>query len=87
MPGDEMSEDYYTWLKILQKNEYAYGLNEPLLIYRLMGESKSSNRLKAAKMTYNTYKAIGYNVWVSVWLVFKYTFYSVSKRRKIKGKV
>ena len=84
MPGDEMSEDYYTWLKILQDNEYAYGVNEPLLIYRLMGNSKSSNRLKAAKMTYNTYRAVGYNVLVAAWLVFKYTFYSVTKRFKIK---
>lgn len=84
MPGDDMSEDYFVWLKLTKDYGYAYGLDEPLLIYRLMGESKSSNRLKAAKMTYNTYKAIGYNVLISAWLVFKYTFYSVSKRNKIK---
>lgn len=84
MPGDEMSEDYFTWLKITRDYGYACGLNEPLLVYRLMGESKSSNRLKAARMTYNTYRAIGYNLLMSAWLVFKYTFYSVTKRRKIK---
>ena len=83
MPSDKMHEDYYTWLRILGDNQVAYGVNEPLLIYRLRKNSKSSSRIKSALMLLNTYCAVGYNIFLSAFLVFKYVFYSVSKRHKI----
>lgn len=83
MPSDKMHEDYYAWLNVLKKHKYAYGVNEPLLIYRLRNNSKSSNRIKSAIMCYNTYRAVGYNMFVSAFLVFRYALYSVSKRYKI----
>ncbi len=84
MPNDAMHEDYYVWLKILKEHKYAYGINEPLLIYRLSNNSKSSKRLKSAKMLYNTYRALGYSFVISSFLTGRYTIHSLRKRRNIK---
>lgn len=84
MASDKMHEDYSAWLTILRETKCAYGVNEPLLIYRLSQNSKSSNRLKSAKMIYHSYKYVGYNPVSAMILTFRYTFYSVSKRHKIK---
>ena len=60
MPGDKIHEDYFVWLTILRKYNVAYGINEPLLIYRLCKNSKSSNRVRSAKMLFLTYRKVGY---------------------------
>lgn len=85
MANDGMHEDYATWLQILRETDFAYGVNEPLLIYRLHSQSKSASRVKSARMLYRTYRYVGYNCIISACLVFRYFFYSVSKRRKIFG--
>ncbi len=85
MPGDEMHEDYYVWLTVLRDGGYACGINEPLLIYRLSENSKSSSRVKSARMSYNTYRAVGYSAVSSLFLVCRYFFHSVTKRYKIKN--
>lgn len=83
MPNDKMHEDYYVWITVLRKYRFAFGINEPLLIYRLGSNTKSSNRLKSAKMIYNTYYAVGYNHLFATLLTLRYTIYSVLKRYKI----
>lgn len=84
MPSDKMSEDYYVWLKILKKYQYAYGIDEPLLVYRLSQNSKSSSRIKSGKMTFNTYHAIGYSNVISFLLTCRYSIHSITKRFNIK---
>lgn len=84
MPGDQMHEDYFIWLTILKQTSYAYGINEPLIIYRLSKGSKSSKRLKSARMTYNTYRAIGYSSIIAALLVARYAVYSIKKRARIR---
>lgn len=83
MPNDRMHEDYYVWLTVVRECGVAYGINEPLLVYRLCANSKSSNRIKSAKMLFNSYRAVGYNPLTAALLMFRYTFHSVSKRRNI----
>ncbi len=83
MPGDAMHEDYYVWLRVLKEHPYAYGVNEPLLVYRLSANSKSSSRIKSANMLFNTYRASGYGRISSFFFVFRYFFYSVKKRKNI----
>ena len=83
MPNDKMHEDYFTWLTVLKKHKIAYGINEPLLIYRLCANSKSSNRIKSAKMLFNSYRAVGFNLLKTSLLVLRYTLYSIKKRRNI----
>ena len=85
MPNDRMHEDYYVWLTVLKKTAFAYGVNEPLLIYRLSTNSKSSNRIKSAKMLFNTYTAVGYDPLRAAFLVLRYTVHSVTKRYNISS--
>ncbi|MDE6433917.1 MAG: glycosyltransferase [Lachnospiraceae bacterium] len=60
MVQDHLHEDYIMWLSILKEYGRAYGINEPLLKYRVMKGTKSGNKLKSAKMTYGVYRYIGF---------------------------
>jgi len=55
MPNVE-SEDTATWWKVLKKEITAYGIDEPLAVYRVGKKSLSSNKIKALKRTWNLYK-------------------------------
>lgn len=59
MEADEVHEDYLLWLKVMKKYRKAYGINEPLLKYRVDAHSKSGNKLHSAVMTYRTYVRAG----------------------------
>ena len=61
MEHDDSHEDYLMWLKVLKKYKFAYGINEPLLKYRLSLQGKSRNKLKSAKMTYKVHRYLGTN--------------------------
>lgn len=52
-------EDFATWLGILKDGTCAVGIDEPLLIYRLSSKSKSGKKLRAARMQWLTYRAVG----------------------------
>lgn len=73
--GDGMHEDFAIWLSILKEGKKAYGVDEPLLIYRIAKTSKSGNKVKAAKMNWNTYRYIGLNplsaFYYECWYVIK----------------
>lgn len=55
MPAVE-SEDTATWWKILRNGHTAYGLDEPLVIYRRPAKSLSSNKFVAMKRIWNLYR-------------------------------
>lgn len=82
--GDNMHEDFAIWLKITKTGKNAYGINEPLLIYRLSKSSKSSNKIKAAIMNWNTYRYVGLNPFVSAYYMFWYAVKSLNKYRHLK---
>lgn len=84
MVRDDMHEDFTAWLLILREGRLAYGIDEPLLIYRLVGNSKSSNRVKSAKMIFNSYRYVGYNCLSATLYMLRYSIYSISKRRNIR---
>jgi teichuronic acid biosynthesis glycosyltransferase TuaG len=50
------SEDTATWLRILKKNIYAYGLCEPLSYYCRSNGTLSSNKFVAIKRIWNLYR-------------------------------
>ncbi len=58
MPLVKRGQDTATWLKILRTEKYAYGIEEPLVNYRIVGNSLSSNKIKALKRTWNTYRNV-----------------------------
>lgn len=84
--GDGMHEDFAIWLSILKDGRKAYGVDEPLLIYRIAKSSKSGNKFKAAKMNWNTYRYVGlnpieaayYEGWYMIKNVIKYTNLKIS---------
>ena len=87
--NDGMHEDFAIWLSILKEGRKAYGVNEPLLIYRITKSSKSGNKVKAAIMNWNTYRYVGLNVaetiyyeaWYMVKNVIKYTNLNIVSKR------
>lgn len=81
----DMHEDYAAWLQILRKVGHAYGLNQPLLQYRLTDSSKSGKRLNSAKMAYRAYRTAGYSAFSAILLTLRYAFHSISKRSHIKA--
>ena len=84
-PEGFIHEDYAVWLEIMKKVDIAYGVDEPLLLYRLSSRSKSGNRVKSAKMINNVYRMVGYNSFLSLLLTLRYSLHSISKRSKIKA--
>lgn len=53
---DQRHEDYITWLNILKKGGYAYGLKEDLARYRKTLNSLSGNKLRSLTWTWNVYR-------------------------------
>ena len=82
--NDEAHEDFACWLKILRSGKTAYGIDEPLLIYRLSKSSKSGKKSKAAKMNWNTYRAVGLNVFSAMYYMVWYTVKGILKYRHLK---
>lgn len=83
MEKDEMHEDYAVWLRILKLGVTAYGVNEPLLIYRISRNSKSGNKMKTFKMTYKVFRFIGVNPIGSAYFMVRHVIASVGKYKKI----
>lgn len=85
MGGDRMHEDYSAWLLILREVRCAYGLNEPLLIYRLRRGSKSGSKFHSAGLIFRSYRYVGYSVLDAALLMLGYVPHSLSKRRQIQN--
>lgn len=84
IPGSNIHEDYACWLGCLRAGEIAFGIDEPLLIYRLSEQSKTGNKLRSAKMNWNTYRATGLSLLASAWYMVFYTVNGLIKYRMIK---
>lgn len=84
MPGGNMHEDYAVWLQVLAEGAKAYGINKPLLIYRLTASSKSGNKIQAAGMTYRVYKFIGLGFFSRMKCMWFYIWRSLRKYMQIR---
>lgn len=82
-PNGVITEDFAVWLAIVKEGNVAYGLDEPLLFYRLSANSDSSGKFKMAVKTYRTYRHLGVNPMVSALLIFKYALYIAKKQKLI----
>jgi teichuronic acid biosynthesis glycosyltransferase TuaG len=80
-------EDYAAWLRIVRRTGTAYGLDEPLLIYRVSKTSRSGRRVRSGMMVYRTYRSVGFGVLRSLSMTLKYSKHSISKRRKMRSGV
>ncbi len=59
MTQSQLHEDYICWLRILEEIGEARGLPEGLIRYRFADNSKSRNKWKSAKMTWQSYAYLG----------------------------
>ena len=80
--GENIHEDFVCWLRMLRSGHLACGIDEPLLIYRLSPHSKSGNKLKAAVMNWNAYRAAGLKIPEAAYYM---VFYAVNSLRKYKN--
>ena len=80
----DFAEDFAVWLKILRDEvPYAFGLDEPLLIYRMNYSSRGGRLLKTGIMTFYTYRHIGCGLLTSMLFTLRYSIKSISKRLSI----
>lgn len=79
MEHDDAHEDYIMWLQILRKYRRAVGLPHPYLKYRMAENSKSGNKWKSARMTYQVYRYMGYNPFKSLCFFLSYAVHGVLK--------
>ncbi len=84
--AEQMHEDFALWLMILRDRvPAAFGLNEPLLIYRLSSSSKSGNKFKAAAMTFRVYRYVGLSLPEALYYWFWYVMRSLKKYKNLKS--
>lgn len=84
MPGLRSGQDLATWLMLLRKCDYAYGLNEVLASYRQVPTSISHNLKNRIVRTWNVYrKAEGLSVIKSAYYYLLHTFITLKKRKKL----
>ena len=77
MERSDLHEDYICWLSILREGLTAYGIAEPLILYRITESSKSGNKLKSAAMMWRTYQHIGLNPLHAAWCFINYGIHGV----------
>lgn len=86
--SDNLSEDYAMWLSLLKKVPLAYGINEPLLTYRISTTSRSGNKIRSLLRGYRVYRHLGISSLKSMFHIFNHLYHSYKKYRKIfSGKV
>lgn len=49
-------EDYILWLELLKQEKFAYGIIESLAYYRVLNNSRSSNKIDLVKFNWRIYK-------------------------------
>ncbi len=81
--ADKVHEDFVAFLQMLKNEKItAYGLADPLILYRLTSNSKSRNKIKAAVMTIQSYKEVGLNIFQQL---FYLPFYVINGLKKYRG--
>ena len=74
------SEDSANWWKILKKTGSAYGINEPLTLYRRSGKTLSSNKLVGIKRIWGLYMNEHLSIPYSLYCFICFAFNAVKRR-------
>ena len=81
MPNIKIGHDGSTWLRLLKKETFAYGIDEPLSRYRRSKGSLSSNKLECAKAVWRMYYKIeGLSFFKSAYYFLHYCMNAIKKR-------
>jgi glycosyltransferase involved in cell wall biosynthesis len=82
-PSLKLRQDHAFWLSILKKGYIAYGLNKPLLFYRVRSNSASSNKIIAAKYQWKLYRETEkLPLYKAAWYFFNYSILGTIKYLK-----
>ncbi len=79
MHHDDSHEDYLMWLEVLEKYGDGCAINEPLLKYRISNTGKSGTKWNSAKMTYLTYRYMGFGFFRSLLYFTSYALHGIRK--------
>ena len=80
MPDILKRQDFGLWLQILKRVPYAYGMQEPMAIYRMRENSVSRNKFHAAKYQWIVYREVeGLNLIKSCSCLMQWAFYGFKK--------
>jgi teichuronic acid biosynthesis glycosyltransferase TuaG len=83
---ENLAEDMVLWLKLLKKIPYACGVVDPLLRYRVVIGSRSSNKVELAKNRWLIYRQIErLSLLSSVWYFLHYAVSGYLKSRNSVG--
>ena len=81
MPNIRSSHDMALWLLIMKRGFPGYGLDENLAKYRVVSNSNTSSKLRAAKDVWKVYREIEkLSFLFSFWCFFNYIFNAFLKR-------
>lgn len=81
MPNLRTSQDMALWLSILKGGVDAYGIEQSLAYYRIVGNSNTANKLKVVKGVWKIYRnEEGFGYLKSIWCFLNYAFNAVKKR-------
>ncbi len=74
------NEDYVLWLEIIKDTGKIYGLKENLGFYRVLDNSRSSNKVAAAKVRWEIYRKVeGLSLIKSAYYFAHYVLYALKK--------
>jgi glycosyltransferase involved in cell wall biosynthesis len=80
MPNILKRQDYGLWLKILKEIGSTKGILEPLATYRILENSVSSNKIKAASYQWKIYREVEeLNIFQSIYYFIQYAYYGIRK--------
>ncbi len=80
MPLRRSGQDYATWLMLLRRVDYAYGIQEPLVRYRNSPDSLSSNKIASLKKVFSVQtKFEGINPIYAAFNTFCFGLYAFKK--------
>lgn len=84
-PDIKKRNDFATWLQVIKKTKYLYGLNETLTTYRIRKGSLSKNKTNLVKYQWKVYREFeNLSLIMSTYLLIHKTL--VILRRKLKAK-
>lgn len=76
-------EDYVLWLQMLRDGKRAAGIAEPQAAYRVLTNSRASNKISSALRRWKIYRGyLGYSFFRSTWLLFRYAILGTKKYRR-----
>jgi teichuronic acid biosynthesis glycosyltransferase TuaG len=78
-PPLRTNQDFALWLQLLRSGVTAFGLDEALATYRIVGNSNTRNKFKSARNVWKVYRCQGLPIIQTVWLYGHYVAHGTQK--------